>query len=59
MATMGVRLALLVAAALMAGLAAGCGRSTGAAGSGTYNVPAALKNYACPADANGVGAARS
>ncbi|MBV8958300.1 MAG: zinc ABC transporter substrate-binding protein, partial [Actinobacteria bacterium] len=43
----------------MAGLAAGCGRSTGAAGSGTYNVPAALKNYACPADATGVGAARS
>jgi len=59
MATMGVRLALLVAAAVLAGFAAGCGRSTGAAASGSYNVPAALKNYVCPADATSVGATRS
>jgi ABC-type Zn uptake system ZnuABC Zn-binding protein ZnuA len=57
MATMLGRLAPLIAAGLAMVVVAGCGRSNAAA-SGTYTVPKALDNYACPADADHVGASR-
>src|SRR5690242_2259810 len=56
MATVLGRLAPVIAAALAAAVLAGCGRS--AVASGTYAVPKALDDYACPAAADHVGASR-